>query len=57
MTIDQKHAALRAITLRQNAILESLNGDPSPELVQRADKDLEDLAGAYAAISALETEG
>lgn len=56
MTSDQQIAALVAITMRQNAIRESLSGDPSPEWVQRADKDLEDLAGAYAAINAIETE-
>lgn len=56
MTSGQQIAALVAITMRQNAIRESLSGDPSPEWVQRADKDLEDLTGAYAAIDAIETE-
>lgn len=55
MTRDQQLAALLAITMRQNIIRESLSGNPSPEWVQRANKDLEDLAGAYTAINAIET--
>ena len=57
MTSAPQLAALIAIAIRQNTIRESLSGDPSPEWVQRAVKDLEDLAGAYAAINAIETVG
>lgn len=55
MTGAQNRAALLAIFSRQQTIRESLNLNPSPELVQYATKELEDLEGAYAAISAIET--
>lgn len=58
MTSDQKFAALIAILIRRGVILDSLSGDPnpSPDWSQRAAKDLKDLEGAYAAISAIEVE-
>ena len=55
MTSAQNRAALYAIYARQQSIRELLGLNPSPELVQYMTKELEDLKGAYAAISALET--
>lgn len=55
MTSAQNRAALCAIYARQQSIRELLGLNPSPELVQYATKELEDLEGAYAAISAIET--
>lgn len=57
MTSAQNRAALFAIIARQHTIRESLSFNPSPELVQHATKELEDLEGAYAAIAAIETDG
>ena len=57
MTSAQNRAALLAIIARQNTIREFLSHNPSPESVQYATKELEDLEGAYAAIDAIETIG
>ena len=56
MTIDQKIAALTAIIARQNVIRACLSGDPSPAVLQHGTTELEDLEGAYDAISAIEPE-
>ena len=57
MTGAQQMAALRAIIAEQNIMRKLLGTNPSPEWSQRVNKDLEDLEGAYAAISAIETVG
>ena len=57
MTSAQNRAALLAIIARQRTIREFLSHNPSPESVQYATKELEDLEGAYAAIDAIETVG
>ena len=56
MTSAQNRAALLAIRARQQIIRELLGLNPSPELVQYTTKELEDLEGAYVAISAIETD-
>lgn len=55
MTSAQQRAALRAIISEQNITRKLLGPNLSPEWIQRVNKDLEDLAGAYAAIDAIET--
>ena len=57
MTSAQQSAALRAIISEQNTTLSLLGSNPSPEWIQHVNKELEDLKGAYAAISAIETVG
>lgn len=57
MTSAQNRAALVAIVARQNTIRDFLGLNPSPEMVQYAAKELEDLEGAYAAIAAIKTVG
>ena len=57
MTSAQNRAALCDIYARQQSIRELLGHNPSPELVQYATKELDDLEGAYAAIVAIETVG
>ena len=50
MTSVQNRTALYAIYVRQQSIRELLGLNPSPELVQYATKELEDLEDAYATI-------
>ena len=55
MTSAQQRAALRAIISEQNTMLGLLGPNPSPEWIHFVNKNLEDLEGAYTAISAIET--
>ena len=55
MTSAQQRAALYAIFVQQKTIQNSLGPNPSPEWIQFVNKSLEDLEGAYTAISAIET--
>lgn len=56
MTLDQKLAALVAITMRLDAIRSCINENTSMDMIRHTTKWLEDLEGAYNAIDAIDTE-